>query len=299
MFSFTKKQKIINIEGIKFGGQPGEYPTVLFVGIFSKGIKDIVKTKNELDNILKQSKIIGNPIIPDFFIKNEENIEEIIKFIKNYLPNDYPFSIDIVDPLIKIKTLELLKKHNLLHRTIYNSIHIGITEDEYNALVNNKPNMIIIVAFNPKDNSPDGKIEVLENGANLTNDGLLNIVKKIGINNILLDTASLSPGENTGASIASIPVFKEEYGLPTGCAIHNVVEKSKWLDGFNNSKEIVDYSSNINIPVFGGDFVIIGPLKNAKYVLPIIAWEDILISEYSEKYFGIKPSKNHPRRNIY
>jgi len=298
LFSFTKIQEVFDIEGIKIGGQPGKHPTALFVGVFSKGVIDINNTKKKLNKLLDQSKIIGNPIIPDFFIKKEEDIEKIINFIKNHLPKNYPFSIDIVDPEIKIKSLELLKSNDLLKRTIYNSIHIGITDDEYDALINNKPEMAIIVAFNPKDKSPDGKIEVLENGANLTNNGLLNTVKKIGINKILLDTAALAPGENTGASIASIPIFKEEYGLPSGCAIHNVVEKSKWLDDFNNSRKIVDYSSNINIPVFGGDFVIIGPLINGEIVLPIIAWEDILISEYSEKYFGIKPSLNHPRRKL-
>jgi tetrahydromethanopterin S-methyltransferase subunit H len=156
--------------------------------------------------------------------------------------------------------------------------------------------MVILVAFNPKDKSPDGKVEVLENGANLTDNGLLDIVKKIGIKKILLDTAALAPGENTGAAIATIPIFKEEYGFPTGCAIHNVVEKSKWLVKNNFSKRIVDYSSNINIPVFGGDFVLFGPIDNAEFVLPIIAWEDILISEYSENYFGIKPNQKHPRR---
>ena len=79
---------------------------------------------------------------------------------------------------------------------------MGITEEEFNSLKNNKPNMIIIVAFNPKDKNPDGKLEVLENGANLTNDGLLNIAKKIGIKKILLDTAALAPGDNSGAAIA-------------------------------------------------------------------------------------------------
>ena len=102
------------------------------------------------------------------------------------IPNNTPFSIDIIDPIIKIKVLELLKKHNLLSRTIYNSIHIGITDNEYNALKKNTPNSAIIVAFNPKDKSPDGKIEVLENSANLKNEGLLEIVKKLGIKNILL-----------------------------------------------------------------------------------------------------------------
>ena len=296
MFSFTKKQEIFDINGVKIGGQPGEIPTVLFVGLFSKGKPDLITSEKKLQKIFELSEQLGNPVIPDFFIKKEEYIEIVINFIEKSIPKNIPFSIDIIDPVIKTKVLELLKVKKLLSRTIYNSIHVGITEEEFNSLKNNKPNMIIIVAFNPKDKNPDGKLEVLENGANLTNDGLLNIAKKIGIKKILLDTAALAPGDNSGAAIASIPIFKEEYGLPTGCSIHNVVEKSKWLDNYKNSRKIVDFSSNINISAFGGDFTIIGPLENAEFVLPIIAWEDILISEYSEKYFGIKPYKTHPRR---
>ncbi len=296
MFSFTKKQEIYDIGGLKIGGQPGQIPTVLFGGVFSKGKPDLKKTEDKLKKIFMLSKKLGNLVIPDFFIKKEEYIPIIIQFIEDSIPDDIPFSIDIIDPKIKIKVLEILKSKNLLNRTIYNSIHIGITEDEYKTLKKNKPEMTILLAFNPKDKSPDGKLEVLENGANLTNNGLLKIAKNIGINKIILDTAALAPGENTGAAIASIPVFKEEYGLPTGCAVHNVVEKSRWLYDFGYTRDIVDFSSNINIPVFGGDFTIIGPIENAEFVLPIIAWEDILISEYSEKYFGIKPYHNHPRR---
>ena len=299
MFSFTKNQKIFDINGIRIGGQPGNLPTVLFGGFFFKGKPNLKEAELKLNKILPVSKKIGNPFIPDFFIRNESYIHNIIDFIEYSLPVDYPFSIDIVDPSIKIKTLNLLNEKNLLNRTIYNSIHIGINEEEINSLKKNKPNMIIIVAFNPKDKSPDGKIEVLENGANLIEDGLLNIIKKIGIKNILLDTAALSPGENTGAAISAIPIFKEEYGLPTGCAIHNVVEKSNWIADNNFSKDIVDYASNINIPAFGGDFSIFGSVDNFEYVLPIIAWEDILISEYADNYFGIKPDSSHPRRKLF
>ena len=159
--------------------------------------------------------------------------------------------------------------------------------------------MAIIVAFNPKDKSPDGKIEVLQNGANLTDAGLLDIAKKLGIKKILIDTAAMAPGDNSGASIAAIPVIKEEYGLPTGCAIHNVVEKSKWLNDFELARKIVDASSNINIPLFGGDFAIFGPIEHANMVFPIIAWQDILISEYTENYFGVIPDDSHPRRKLF
>jgi len=156
-----------------------------------------------------------------------------------------------------------------------------------------------VVSFNPKDKSPDGKIEVLENGAHLTSSGLLDISKNVGINKILVDTAALAPGDNSGASIAAIHVIKEEYGLPTGCAIHNVVEKSKWLDDFEDARKPVDASSNVNIPLFGGDFAIFGPVGRADIVFPIVAWQDILVSEYTENYFGISPVDSHPRRKLF
>jgi len=298
MFSFTKKQEILNISDIKIGGQPGINPTVLFGGLFFKGEPDYAEAEKNLKNMYNLSNKTGLPAIPDFFIKKEENIEQIVDFIIDNIPGNMPFSVDIIEPELKIKILERLGEKNLLSRTIYNSIHVGITKDEEKTLKKHTPNMAIIVAFNPKDKSPDGKIEVLENGAHLTDMGLLEKTKNIGIKNILVDTAAMAPGDNSGAAISSIPVIKEEYGLPTGCAIHNVVEKSKWLKDFESAKKIVDASSNINIPLFGGDFAIFGPIENSDMVFPIIAWQNILISEYTESYFGITPADFHPRRKL-
>lgn len=299
MFSFTKNQEILEISGIKIGGQPGIYPTVLFGGLFFRGEPNFQNAKQQIDNMMNLSNRLGNPAIPDFFIQKEEYVEKIVNFIKENIPEKSPFSIDIIDPSLKIKTLEFLDKKNLLSRTIYNSIHVGIKDEEYNALKKYTPEMAIIVAFNPKDKSPDGKIEVLQNGAHLIDTGLLDITKNIGIKKILIDTAAMAPGDNSGASIAAIPVIKEEYGFPTGCAIHNVVEKSKWLKDFETARKSVDASSNINIPLFGGDFAIFGPMNNAELVFPIIAWQDILISEYAESYFGITPDSSHPRRKLF
>jgi len=298
MFSFTKEQEVLDISGIKIGGQPGLYPTVLFGGLFFKGEPDFNSGNKQLQDMLGLSKKTGNPAIPDFFIRKEDYIENIINFIEKTLPRNHPFSIDIIEPSLKVKTLEYLDEKKLLMRTIYNSIHVGITDEERETLKKHTPEMAIIVAFNPKDKSPDGKIEVLQNGANLTDAGLLDIAKKLGIKKILVDTAAMAPGDNSGASIAAIPVIKEEYGLPTGCAIHNVVEKSKWLDDFESARKPVDASSNINIPLFGGDFAIFGPIVHADIVFPIIAWQDILISEYTENYFGIVPDDSHPRRKL-
>ena len=299
MFSFTKEQEILEISDMKIGGQPGMYPTALFGGMFFKGKPDCETAEKYLNNMLDLSKRTGNPAIPDFFIRKEEYIEEITNFIERILPENQPFSIDVTDPQVKVRVLECLHEKNLLSRTIYNSIHVGITDEEREALTKYTPEMAIIVAFNPKDKSPDGKIEVLENGAHITDIGLLDISKNLGIKKILIDTAALAPGDNTGAAIAAIPVIKEEYGLPTGCAIHNVVEKSKWLNDFESARKTVDASSNVNISLFGGDFAIFGPIGNADIVFPTVAWQDILISEYTENYFGISPDEYHPRRKLF
>jgi len=297
MFSFTQEQKVFRIGDISIGGQPGKRSTVLFGGVFFKGTPLLEEAKKNLDHMLALSRSTTLPAIPDFFFRNEKNIPFIIDFISSQLPSHHPFSVDIIDSHLKSQVLNQLAKHDLLHRTIYNSIHIGITEKERKALHKYPPAMAIILAFNPKDNSLDGRLEILENSAHLLDKGLLEISRDAGIEKILIDTAAMAPGENSGSAIAAIPVIKEEYGLPVGCAIHNVVEKSYWLKSFK--KSIVDASSNTLIPLFGGDFVIYGPLNLSSSVFPVIAWEDILISEYVENYFGVQPSNNHPRKRFF
>jgi len=296
MFSFTKSQQVLNLGSIKVGGQPGKHPTVLFGGLFFKGNPDYTLAKKQIRTMMSISEKTGIPAIADLFFRKHEFIEDMVSFISNQIPDPFPFSVDIQDPSIKITVLQHLHDQGLLNRTIYNSIHIGITPEEINALSTLTPASAIIVAFNPKDRSPDGKIEVLETSAHLLDQGLLALAESIGIRNHLIDTAALAPGENSGAAIAALPVIKEEYGLPCGCAIHNVVEKSGWLHDLSSALPVVDVASNINVSLFGGDFILFGPMKHAPQVFPTIAWQDMLISEYVESYFGVSPSERHPRR---
>ncbi|MBN2065555.1 MAG: hypothetical protein JW771_01955 [Candidatus Thermoplasmatota archaeon] len=299
MFSFTKEQQTQTIAGITLGGQPGHHPTILFGGLFFTGEPDFALARKHIQTMYMLSEKTGNPAIPDFFIQKERYIDDILSFIEHAVPNSLPFSVDIIEPSLKITLLEQLHERGLLPRTIYNSLHIGTTKKEQEALQQYTPQAAILVAFNPKDKSPDGKLEVLENGAHLTSCGLLELAKQLHIDTVLVDTAALAPGDNSGAAIAAIPVVKEEYGLPTGCAIHNVVEKSAWLKDFASQKSVVDAASNVSIPLFGGDFAIFGPIKHAHEVFPVIAWYDILVSEYAEKYFGVIPVDSHPRRKFF
>ena len=296
MYSFTKAQQVFQLGGVSFGGQPGEYPTVLFGGVFFKGKPDFEAAASQVATMGRLGEETGMPTVPDVFIRKEEYVDPILDFLERTLPEERPFSVDIIDPVVKVKTLEALANRGLLDRVIYNSVHIGITAPEREALKRFTPAMAIVVAFNPKDSSPDGRIEVLENGAHLLESGLLSLASSLGFTKILVDLAALAPGENSGAALASLPVIKEEYGLPSGCAVHNVVEKSKWLDRFGTVRPAVDAASNAGIALYGGDFAVFGSVTQAPVVVPLMAWFDILVSEYTEAYFGVCPSKHHPRR---
>ena len=71
MFRFDKEQEVFDIAGVKVGGQPGEYPTVLAGTIFYPGQdiyedekKDIFN-KEKAEALIKlqeeMSDITGNP----------------------------------------------------------------------------------------------------------------------------------------------------------------------------------------------------------------------------------------------
>ena len=45
MFRFDKEQLVVDIAGVKMGGQPGEYPTVLAGTIFTADTKLLVMKK--------------------------------------------------------------------------------------------------------------------------------------------------------------------------------------------------------------------------------------------------------------
>ena len=128
-----KEQKVFDISGISIGGQPGTYPTVIFGGLFFKGEPNFDDAKQKIQKILDIGKQTGTPTIPDFFIRKTEYIQPIISFINKVIPRNYPFSIDIIEPSIKVETLLYLAEKKLLSRTIYNSIHIGITKEESDA----------------------------------------------------------------------------------------------------------------------------------------------------------------------
>ncbi|HHQ45209.1 MAG TPA: hypothetical protein ENN13_03625, partial [Candidatus Altiarchaeales archaeon] len=165
MFSFACEQETVKVGKTVFGGQPGENPTVCFGTLFwgkKWGVLDDKKLAEAKKLVQTQEKLSEKycvPALADVYVK-EEDAEEKVRFISKATKK--PFAIDASSPKARIMGLEAAAKLKVLDRLIYNSINIGITAEELAALEENTPAAAILLAYNPKDLSVDGRLKILE-----------------------------------------------------------------------------------------------------------------------------------------
>lgn len=309
MFNYTNEQKVVSLGKIKTGGQPGKYPPVMFGTIFfGKKYRDISsnpqlqkKTEEILNKMFSHGDSLGLQLIVDVFIPDESEIIPRVNFISDYLDNQF-FSVDIPESQVRIRTLEYLSEIGLLNRVIYNSINLGITEREITSLKDNTPEAAIVLGYNPKDMSTDGRIDILDNGAGFTEKGLIDLAADVGIKSLLLDTGATPFNHYAGETLRAIPVFKSKWGLPTGCAIHNTIDSWLWLKKYRKSHPevytVCDASAHTMAVTIGADFLLYGKIENSKTIFPAVALAAMFVAEGAKDYFGVKIHDFHPWRRL-
>ncbi|MCX6695007.1 MAG: tetrahydromethanopterin S-methyltransferase subunit H [Candidatus Altiarchaeota archaeon] len=311
MFTFTREQKVFEVGGVKFGGQPGQNPTVLFGTIFyGKQFKELdsAALSRAKDLILAQEAVSKETCVPglaDVYVKTEDRLMKELNLVLD--STDMPFSIDISESSLRVKALEYLDKVGALDRVVYNSINLGLTDAEVSALKKHTPAAAIVLAYNPKDMTVDGRLSILKDGAHIVKvggreKGLLDVAKEVGVKNVLLDTGATLFGHSAAETLRAIPVMKSEYGLPVGCAIHNTLESWLWMRDYRKKRpedyECFDVGVNTLVPALCGDFVVYGPIELARKVFPAIAFTDKLVAEGAQEYFGTEISDGHPYHKL-
>lgn len=300
MFSYTKEQATFELETINVGGEPGQFPTmmvgtVFYEGQFKEPESSTEKVKTLIERQKKMSEMTSIPSLVDFFIYEKDEVEWKIDFaLEN---TDGYFSLDMPESEVRIEALKYLDEKDALSRVIYNSFNLGVTEEELEILEEKTPSAAIILAYNPQSNNTQGRLNILTDGGNLLDEGLLTMAQDIGIEKTFLDTAATPFGEGACEAIRSITVFKSELGLPVGCALHNTVEAWQWLEEYEDKKYVMDVLDTgiDSLPVLlGADFIYYGPIENSRLSFPYIAMIDKLIAEGAEDYFGQEIDKDHP-----
>src|SRR4030042_7039715 len=170
MMKFNTPQHVYQVGRVKIGGQPGELPTVLIGSIFwlgqkmvqdaNKGIFDAKQAEDIINKMQIQSDISGVPFGFDIVGTTEEAFSKYIDFCAKH--SEAPLMLDAMSPKVRMAASDIAKNMGLQDRCLYNSVYKGVTDMELAKLKESGIKMSIVLADNPKDNSLDGKMKVLE-----------------------------------------------------------------------------------------------------------------------------------------
>jgi tetrahydromethanopterin S-methyltransferase subunit H len=300
MFKFSTTQQVYDVKGVKIGGQPGQYPTVMIGSIFYHGDKIVedqregVFNKSEAEKLLNAeaelSDSFGNPRIIDVVGSFPNALVKYIDFIVDAV--DSPFLIDGTTEAVRIAGLKYATEIGVIDRAIYNSITPEIKTEELEAIKESGIKTAILLTLNSKNPTLQGRIETL--------DSLLKLAEEAGVQQFLIDTTIIDIPD-PGVCAKACYLEKEKYGYPAGCGAHNAVDRWRQIKKLeSNVKLIATTVANIFPIALGANFALYGPIKNASEAYEMIAIADAYVSYCMSQEFKIKPeSKIHPITRVF
>jgi tetrahydromethanopterin S-methyltransferase subunit H len=302
LYRFAKDQSVANVAGVKIGGQPGENPTALCGTTFYQGHR-IVEDEDEgiFDDLAAEALIgsqtelseeTGNPAILHLYAKTPKAFGRYLDFVEGIWSG--PLILDSADPETRIEMADLVSEIGYADRCIYNSISLGMTGREEEALAKSEIDSAILLAYNPADSSVEGTIRALEKGGAGRGTGLIEIAHGLGMNNLLIDPGVVPLGDGAGRSLRATVLAKARFGLPTGSGIHNAVSSWRWLKSKEKTARDACDAASAGLEILaGGDYVLYGPIERAGEAFPVAAMADILVSE-AVKDLEVWPAAGHP-----
>lgn len=307
MIQHDSPVKIFEISGTKIGGRLGELPTVLIGSLFYSrqaevkdhrhGEFDKTRTADIVREAKSLSETTGNPLALDLMAYHPEAMKKYLRFIVDLV--DCPILVDGADSQTRLACLEEAETQGVRSRLIYDAVSPDTSEEELKALKDHSIESAIVMAYDKRDFTPQGRIRALIGEGERP--GLVALAQKAGVTKLLIDTVVLDvPGIILAGE--AIHLVHEKFGYPAGCSPANATyewKRSKMDSALKRGFESCDASANVALQLMGANFLIFGPLKAARYVYPACAIADAMIAYQARKH-GIKPlTKSHPIYKVF
>jgi len=307
MLRFKSEQKRYVIRGVHVGGQPGDAPCVLCGSIFyekhsivedaERGVFDRKRAESLLNRQRALSDETGVPCMVVVYARTSEAMERYVTFVSEV--DECPIVLDSTEASVRAHAATFVTEVGLADACVYNSINIGITPEEREALACSDVEAGIVLAFNPKNTSLDGRMAVLEHGDGLIEGGLLEMAAQCGITRPLIDPSATALGGHSGVVLGMTMVVKARYGMPCGSGIHNVVSSWGWLREKRKhypEAYVACDAATIALQIAAcGDFILYGPVEYAEYAFPCAAMCEVMMAESSEY---THPIRGHPATRV-
>ena len=298
MFKFAAEQKIYDIGGMKIGGQPGQFPTVLMGSIFYKGDRLVLDDeKGEFDRegafqcISQAEKICKStniPLVVDIVGSTQISMNNYVKFVGEN--TELPFLIDGTTEGVRLAGAKKAAELGLQDRAIFNCIGPETKQGEMDVLKSLELKNTMVMLVNTKKPTAKGRVDIAE--------GLIEKAYDAGFEQLLLDTAVLDIVE-PGPAGKAIWMLKEKYGYPCGCSpTHNVRDRWKRASDYSIMGQAAAKTSlATSLQLMGADFMMYA-IKQTE-IIPAIGMVDAIVA-YTAAQHGIRPQgKKHPLYTIF
>lgn len=297
MFVFEAEQKVYDVGGVKFGGQPGEYPTVLCASIFyiddrliideQAGEFDKEGAYQAVENIKEVCRKASVPLVIDMIGGSPAAMANYVEWIE---PTGLPFFIDGTTRGVRLAGARKAAELGLQDRAIFNSIGPETSDREIDAVKELGFPTCIVMTHNVKMPTFKGKVAVA--------DELLERAHEAGFTQFLFDTAVLDLVE-PGPASKTIWLLKDKYGYPAGCSPTHIV-RDRWLHARDiygkNGYMAAKNSLATSIMMMGADFFMHG-IKQLE-IVPAMAMVDSMIT-YTARQQRIRPqTETYPLKTL-
>jgi len=306
MFQLSTEQKVCEVGGVKFGGQPGEYPCVCVSSIFQKGdrvftgkrkegfdekrARELMETQNRL------SQETGVPGMADIVANTGKEFKLFIDFVTSV--SDMPFCIDAWVMKPKLEGAAYCAEKGLLDRMFYNSLTVWEQdlETEIREIAQIGVKHILLVAFDQEDQMPSGRITGTQK--------LLDAIDKVGaeFESIFVDTSVMNGPATAFCGIAN-RMIKEKWGFPTASAPSNGsymdLKRFKEMWGFNGWASTGAALEALSA-FWYHDMIFSGPMAGAARIFPAVAQAEAFLAT---TVFGetkqLPKDPNHPLFKLF
>lgn len=297
MFSFSREQRVINVGGVHFGGQPGEYPTVMVGSIFFAGhsiVRDAASGEFDRDMAVtllerqaESASATNLPYCIDVIGETSKSLITHLEFVA--ARTSAPLLLDSPSQAARMEALRHFAGSEIVPRLIYNTIADDYTEAEIDILRECGIKNAVLLSFTARNIRPSSRIDYLT-------ERLLPVAARAGIENFIIDTGVLDIASIAPAAIA-VREIKEKLGYPAGCAPANALytwRRNRGAGWDEYAYRSVAAAIMTVLVASGADFIFYGSLALAPWLFPAVATANAL-SGYGGRFTGHRPKiPDHP-----
>ncbi len=305
MWSFETEQKVCEVGGVKFGGRPGQFPTVVCSSIFQKGDRvfegkrkegfDEKKAEELLKEQEKFSQETGVPGMADIVANTGKEFERYVDFVTSV--SDMPFCVDAWQMKPKLAGAAYCAEKGLLDRMFYNSLTVWEEdlETEIREIHQMGVKHVLLVAFDMADQMPSGRITGTQK--------ILDAMEKVGASfeSIFVDTSVMNGPATAFCGIAN-RMIKEKWGFPAASAPSNgsyMWKQAREQWGFKGWSA-ADAGLESLAAFLYHDMIFSGPMAGATRIFPAVAMADAFTASavFAENK-ALPELESHPLNKLF